>query len=993
MKSGKTGRTPRKSKNTHVTRSGKSIKLNQSLSQKFKSRKNAKATRKAERLASLPKGRVKRFLHHFEPKRMYKYWFSRDGGIMALKILGIGLAVGFLLVLGLFAYFRKDLPNLRDISGNNFGGSVRYYDRTGETLLWEDYDAIKRIPVEDDNINQYMKDATVAIEDKDFFKHGGFDVRGILRAGVNNVVGGSSTQGGSTITQQLVKLTQNWTKDRSYTRKAKELILSVELERTYSKDEILAGYLNTAPYGNVQYGVEAATRDYFQKSAKELTLDEAAFLAAIPKSPSFYSPYGAYYKANEKESREALIGRQHYVLNLMHEQKKISTKQRDEAKKVDILAKIKEPQAKFAGIKAPWFVLAAKKQLELERGVDSVKVGGWSVTTTLDLEKQKLAEEQVANGLPQIQAQGGDTAAFAAEDVTTGQMVALVGGVDFNNKEFGQFNYANQPLPPGSSFKPYDYAALIEHNDNVGAGSVLYDTQAPITGWPCTNKANPKQGGNCLWDYDFRYPGPLTLRYALGGSRNVPAVKAMLSVGIDKTIATAEKLGLKSGYKCFEDEENTVEGPCYGSAAIGDGAFLHLDEHVHGYSSLARNGLNIPQTYILKITNASDKVISEWKPSKGTQAIRPDAAYIVSDMLSDPNASYFPSSRKPHRFNGWKFAMKTGTTNDGKDGWMMGFSPKYAAGVWVGYHTRQRVMSGTMENMTQPIWQGWMNAAHQNEPVKEQPKPAGVKSAPAYIVRSHVGIGSVEPSPSNDLVPSWYKAPNQSSVNQVIDKVSNKIATSCTPERAKDKVTGGSANQFSVDPFVGGAASNSSDKDDVHKCDDVKPTVALNITTTSAGYNLSVNVGQGTHPISSDRFKGTVNYILDGRTIKSFNINGPGNGQAAFSYSPDFSGTKKIYAEIIDSVLYDSTSQQGSLTSKAKESSFSVSASDEGGGQYSFSWTSGGTGLITVYDSSNDVICSASANKSGCPSEYAVSPFVGIYAKDSTGKKVTVSGP
>src|SRR5690606_30000119 len=162
------GRSPRRSKNVHVTRSGKSIKLNQSLTQKLKASKSAKASRKAERQATLPKGRFQRMLYHLQPKRMYNYWFSRDGAIMALKILGVGLAVLFLLTLGLFAYFRKDLPNLRDISGNNFGGSVRYYDRTGETLLWEDYDAIKRIPVEDKSINQYMKDATVAIEDKDF---------------------------------------------------------------------------------------------------------------------------------------------------------------------------------------------------------------------------------------------------------------------------------------------------------------------------------------------------------------------------------------------------------------------------------------------------------------------------------------------------------------------------------------------------------------------------------------------------------------------------------------------------------------------------------------------------------------------------------------------------------------------------------------------------------------------------------------------------------
>lgn len=988
-------RSPRSAKNQHVTKSGKTIKVNRSLGERVSASKSAKANRKAQRLASLPKSRFKRFIAHFEPKRMYRYWFSRDGGIMALKITGVGLVAGFLLLVGLFAYFRKDLPNLRDISGNNFGGSVRYYDRTGETLLWEDYDAVKRIPVQDEEISKFMKDATVAIEDKDFFKHGGFDVRGILRAGVNNISGGSSQQGGSTITQQLVKLTQSWTKDRSYTRKAKELILSVELERSYSKQEILAGYLNAAPYGNVQYGVEAATRDYFQKSAKDLTLDEAVFLAAIPQSPSFYSPYGAYFKSNQQESIEALNGRTHYILNLMAEQGMITSKQRDEAKKVDVLAKVKEPQAKYAGIRAPWFVLAAKKQLEEQRGVDSVKVGGWTVTTTLDLEKQTVAEEQVAKGLAQIKRQGGNVAAFAAEDVTTGQMVSLVGGVDFTDPDHGEYNYATNPLPPGSSYKPYDYAALIENTNNSGAGSVMYDVQGQIEGYPCTNKAVPKQGGNCLWDYDLKFPGPVTLRYALGGSRNVPAVKAMLTAGVDKTIQLSEKLGLKSGYKCYLDEQNTKEGPCYASSAIGDGAYLHLDEHVHGYASLSRNGVNVPQTYILKITNASNKVISEWKPSNGTQAIRAETAYIVNDMLSDPNASYFPAARKLHRYNNWKFGMKTGTTNDAKDGWMMGMSPKYAAGVWVG-HTDRREMSGTMENMTQPIWQGWMNAAHANQPAFDWQKPEGIQTLPAFVVRNNPGVGAVVPSPATDIFPSWYKANNRNLTGQTIDKVSGKIATNCTPERAKETVTGGTANQFSSDRWVGGTGGNgnTSDQDDVHKCDDRKPSISLNISSSGNDYNLSVDVTQGTHALSSDKFKGTVNYIVDGQIARSFTVDNPGSGLAAFTYTPDFTGSRGITAQIIDSVLYDASSESGTVA--ANQSSFTVLAENEGGTSYSFSWSTGGTGTITVYRSNGSVICSGAASGSACTSgsgTYTVTDMSGVYAKDSSGKQVTVSGP
>lgn len=959
MSAPRKGSSPRKTKNQHVTRSGKVIKVNRSLTGRLAARKDERAKRKALRLAGLPKGRIKRFLYHFHPKRMYKYWFSRDGAIMAAKLAGIGVAVGFLILLGLFAYFRKDLPNLKDVSGNNIGGSIRYYDRTGSTLLWEDYDAVKRIPVQDSDISQYVKDATVAVEDKDFFKHGGFDVRGILRAGINDVVGGGSKQGGSTITQQLVKLTNNWTADQTYTRKVKELILAVELERSYSKQEILTGYLNTAPYGGIEYGVEAGSRDYFNKSAKDLTLPEAAMLATIPKSPRYYSPYSGDF------DKEAFTGRKDYVLDIMEQTGKITKQQRDDAKKVDVVATVKPRKPKFDGIKAPWFSLAAKKQLEDKYGAENVQRSGWKVITTLDMDKQKLAEDQVAKGLAQIKRQGGDTAAFAAEDVTTGQMVALVGGTDFSNPDYGQINYAQTALPPGSSFKPYDYASLIENTNTAGAGSVIYDTQGAIDGYPCTNKAVPKQGGNCLWDYDLKYPGPVSIRYALGGSRNVPAVKAMLIAGVDKTIGVAERLGLKSGYNCYLDEKLTKEGPCYASAAIGDGAYLHLDEHVHGYASLSRNGLNIPQTYILKISDGQNKVVDEWKPSKGEQAIRADAAYIIDDMISDPNASYFPSARKPHRYKGWKFAMKTGTTNDGKDGWMMGFSTKYAAGVWVGYHSRQKVMSGSMEDMTQPIWQGWMNKAHDGLTPVERVKPSTVQTLPAYVVRNHVGIGSIEPSPSTDLFPSWYQQKNKTdSGPKTIDQVSNKLASDCTPELAKKTVTDAGADSFSVDRFVGTggiSGGTTGDKDDVHKCDDARPSITL---TQNGSSSFTATVSAGTFPLSSDKFKGTINFLVDGQVVQSSNVS-DSPSSVSYNYAGAASGT--LTAQIIDSVLYDAKSSESYSVSSGSSVGVTVLTPTSGqstGGNTTVTW-SGGTGSYTVVlDGSS--LCS-NTNGFSCP--------------------------
>jgi penicillin-binding protein 1A len=246
-----------------TTSRGRQIRINRSLLGKWGARKEAKALRKAERLRGLPKSRVKRFFWRLHPKRLYAYWFSRDGGIMALKIVGIGIVVFFVLSVGVFAYFRKDLPDITDISGDNLGGSISYYDRSGKILLWQDYNAVKRVPVASEEISQHLKDATIATEDRNFYTEKGFNLRAIVRAAINNTFKKGGTQGGSTITQQLVKITQDWSEERTFTRKVKELILAIELERTYTKDEILTGYLNAAPYGGVDHGAQAAASDYF----------------------------------------------------------------------------------------------------------------------------------------------------------------------------------------------------------------------------------------------------------------------------------------------------------------------------------------------------------------------------------------------------------------------------------------------------------------------------------------------------------------------------------------------------------------------------------------------------------------------------------------------------------------------------------------------------------------------------------------------------------
>jgi penicillin-binding protein 1A len=990
---GKTPRSPKK--NVHITKSGKQIKLHTSLSDRVKASRDEKALRKAERLAGLPKSRVKRFFYRMHPKRLAAYWFSREGGIMALKITGVSIVVIFVLMVGVFAYFRKDLPNLRDISGNNIGGSVRYYDRTGQTQLWEDYDAVKRIPVQGDQISDWLKKATIALEDRDFYKHGGFDMRGITRAAWANLTGGTTSQGGSTITQQLVKLSNNWTEDRSYTRKVKELILAVELERSYTKDEILTGYLNTAPYGNIQYGAQAAAADYFKKAAKDLTLEESVFLAAIPQSPSYYSPYGAYFNENlgGETGREATIGRMNYTLDVMYDMGFITAEQRDAAKKVDVLATVQKPEGRYNNIRAPYFVLAAKE--EFQKAYPKINPSGWKIITTLDLKLQSIAEEEVTNGVKQVIRQGGNVAAMVTEDVETGQIVALVGGPDFTNPTYGQNNYARTPLPPGSSFKPYDYAALMETTNNVGAGTVLYDTQGELPGYPCTNKAVPKSGGNCLHNYDLRYPGPVTLRYALGGSRNVPAVKAMLIAGVDKTIETAENIMNASndnsfGYNCYAPEtvdfSTANEEQCYASSAIGDGAYLKMDEHVHGLATLSRNGLSIPRTYILEIKDSADKTTYKWKLEGGVQTVREDTAYIINDMLADPNASYF--SRKIHRYDGgkgtWKYAVKTGTTNDAKDGWMTGYSTKYATAVWVGYYNRTKEMSGFMENMTRPIFLNFMNRAHQGLEAKDWSRPSGVQTLPAYIIRSHVGTGSIEPSPAEDLFPSWYQRKSTSNEKRIIDIVSGKLATECTPELAKKEETGGSAAQFSGDTFANGGA-NANEKDDIHLCTDIRPSISISVS----GNTLRASVTAGTHPLDSADRPGVVNFKVNGQTIEGGSV-GIAAAASGVTYNGPAVEDASITAEVIDSVLYNSTSDPvvRDLSGSGGGSSLTISYSSSGS-NLDFNW-SNNDGSVSIYRESNGtVIC----NNGACNSVPKASVPTGtrVYGRDNEGQSTTIT--
>lgn len=968
-------------KNTHTTKSGKTIKINRNLGERMRAGREARAQRKAAYLSTLPKEPWKRVLYRLHPKRLYKYWFSRDGAIMALKITGICFVVGFLLVVGLFAYFRKDLPKIHDINSADSGGSMAYYDRSGQTLLFQDYDAFKRIPVTGDAISPYLKDATIAIEDKDFYHEGAFNVKGITRAAVNNLKGGS-TQGGSTITQQLVKLNEGWTSDHTVSRKVKELILAVELEREYSKDDILTAYLNLAPYSGLDYGAQAAAQDYFHVDAKNLTLAQAAMLAAIPKQPGNLSPY-ASPRFNSSATADLfeqgnLIERQHYILDLMAKQHYISQAQADTAKAVDIIGQVNAmPTSHYAGIKYPYFVLAAREELQKDFPAAVIRTGGWKIITTLNVSLQDLADKSLSEHMNLLNRYHADNAAFVDEDNATGQVLALIGGTDFNNDTYGKLNYANDVnISPGSSVKPYDYTNFINNNNNVGAGSVLYDQTGPlpINGYQCTDKSKPSSDpskpstGNCLFDYDRGGRGPITLRYALGASLNIPAVKSVISsvpgdtstnrtVSINKNISTMKALmGNPDGYRCYnpgvEDFFSVTkadETQCYAASAIGDGAYLHLTDHVNGIASLARLGKVIPQTFILKVINSSGKTIKQFEQPKGTQIVRTDAAYIVDNMASDPKASYLSGNcndtsctgMKFHRYKGWDTAIKTGTTNYNFDGLMMNWNTQFTAGIWIGNHSRTAPFNTSPENITDPIMKEFTEGAIDllgNVKPQNWVQPSDIKTQSAFVFTNRY-LGQVTPSSSTDLFPSWYVGKTSGS-SAAIDKVSGKLATSCTPDLARQTSGGGSVSSLNVDLFMNNgtpnvsanAASGGSGQasDDVHTCQDHPPTATITAVNGIAtggtstlncpptGCSIVVHVEQGTHPLTdTDNYPnnpGTLNLIVNGQTVQTQSVDSTGDYTLTYVPTAGSSGTVQLEAQAIDSVLFSNTSDPQTIT-------------------------------------------------------------------------------
>lgn len=633
--------------------------------------------------------------------------------------------------------FTKSLPNPEKLIERNIAQSTKIYARNETTLLYEIFSEQRRTVVDLNEIPLHLVYATIVSEDKDFFTHPGFDISGIFRAILVDILRGGKIQGGSTLTQQFIK-NAFLTPKKTYTRKIKELLMAYQIEKKFSKQEILQMYFNEIPYGSNAYGAETATQIYFSKSVRDLTLDEAALLAALPKAPTYYSPYGQH--------KEELIGRQHHILDVMAEQGYITSSEALESKNSNTLEKI---MPRHENIRAPHFVFYIRELLTEKYGNRLVEQGGLKVITTLDFDKQVIAEEAIQKYAERNEEIFGATnASLVAIDVKTGQIVAMVGSQDFFNDEIdGQVNVAIRPRQPGSSFKPIVYATTFEKG--YTPNTILFDAETsfgPKTPEPDAEDYIPQ-------NYDEKFRGPVTMRKALAGSLNVPGVKTMYLAGVHNVLNTAQRMG----YTTLTERER------YGLSLVLGGGEVKLLEHVAAFAIFAREGIKIPTIGILKVEDNKGNILeqAQKEPKLPQKVFDPQITRLINDILSDNQSRAFMFGyRNFLTLSDRPVAAKTGTTNDFRDAWTMGYTPDLAAGVWVG-NSRNEAMKEKADgsSVAAPIWNEFMKNSLENTP----PKPF----TPPEII-------SVDKPILNGKIPG--------KITLKIDKASSKLATELTPD-------------------------------------------------------------------------------------------------------------------------------------------------------------------------------------------------------------------
>jgi membrane peptidoglycan carboxypeptidase len=679
------------------------------------------------------------------------------------SIAGVTFAVLILVVSGLFAYYVRDLPNPKQLTARPVIQSTKIVDRNGQPL-YSFYGEYNRTVVKGNQISDYVKNATIAVEDATFYQNHGFDLKGIMRAVYDKITHRGLGGGGSTITQQYIK-NALLTSDQTLDRKLRELILAIEVDQLYTKDEILTGYLNEIPYGSNSYGIEAAAQTYFSKSAKELTLSEAATLAAIPQAPTYYSPYGSHL--------DDLFTRKDYILDRMTELKFITADQAKEAKAAT--PNLANPTFKHTDLKAPHFVFYVREQLirqiaseqnvsdqDAEKRLDDA---GYIVTTSLDLPTQEMGEKILADMGPNtVKTWGATNASLTAVDPKTGEVLAMVGSIDYSNSKNGNVNYATALKQPGSTFKPIVYATAFGPSFKYAPSSITFDLETNF-------------GNYTPHDYDGKWRGPVTNRQALAGSLNIPAVKNFYLAGISNSIQTAQKLGITTLTRSASD---------YGlSLVLGSGEVKEV-EMANAFATFANGGMHNPLRPILKIQK-DGQTIKDFTTTEATKAVEPEVAYEISSILSDNTArSYIFGVKNNLVLSDRPVAAKSGTTENNRDAWTIGYTPSIAVAVWVGNDDNGKTMKKGADGsyVAAPIWNKFMTTYLKGKPVEQFTRPATIKDV---TVDKLSGKLPTDQSPADqhitDIFAPWQVPTENDDVHikVKIDKVSGKLATDLTP--------------------------------------------------------------------------------------------------------------------------------------------------------------------------------------------------------------------
>lgn len=667
-----------------------------------------------------------------------------------LVLFGIGVFFVLTSIFLLWASFIK-LPDFKDFHARKIIESTKIYDRTGKILLYDVHQDVKRTLVPFDSIPLNLKNATIAIEDANFYKHHGIDPKSIARAVLANLEGRGFKQGGSTITQQVVKKTL-LTDEKVLARKLKEVILSFRLESSFSKDEILALYLNEVPYGGNIYGVGEASKIFFGKDIKDISLAESAYLAALPNAPTYYSPYGNH--------KDKLDQRKNLVLKRMLDLGLINIDDYKSAWSSKVVFLPKEP----TGIKAPHFVEWIKEYLVNTYGETAVMENGYKVITTLDYELQKKAEEEISKFSKKMEEDyGAKNMALVAINPKNGQVLSMVGSRDyFDVKNDGNFNVAINPnRQPGSTFKPFAYATAFMKG--YTPETVLFDLPTNFS-VDCDWQGNPTSPSikkeDCYMpeNYEGGYRGPISMRSSLAQSRNVTSVKTLYLAGIDDTISTARKMGVTS----LNDRSR------YGLSLVLGGGEVSLLDMTSAYGVFANDGTKNPTRSILKIEDKSGSIVEEFKESS-EDVIPSDIARKITSILSDneartptfgPNSNlYFPNN---------DVAVKTGTTNDYRDVWTVGYTPNIVVGMWAGNNDNSSIKKGNSAAFTvSTVWRAFMFDA-----MKLTPSERFIKPEKEDL--------TILPAPLQGI---W-----QGGEKYIIDTFSRKLATPETPKEARSVV-------------------------------------------------------------------------------------------------------------------------------------------------------------------------------------------------------------